>query len=395
VAEKLHSELGASVAERWMACPGSVRASRGLPNTTSVYAAEGTAAHALAERCLKTNSGPAAFIGASFDGIEVTEEMAEAVEVFIATVKDTDVSGMSSELMIEQSFDLASLNPPGPMYGTADAVVWLEKEKHLVVIDLKYGKGYAVDAVGNKQLRYYGLGAILSLPPGVVPDTIELVIVQPRAPHPDGIVRRETITLFDMLDFVTELMDAAVATTTPDASLVAGPHCKFCRAAPTCPALGQRALTLAQSEFDVLAPTLIDPTPPAELPLPVLLHVLENADILSNWLGSVHVYVQGLLESGQEVPGWKLVDKRATRSWGNEDDTVQWLNEQGYTAPDEMYTKKLKSPAQIEKLVGKKNLPQYLVLKKSSGVTLAPDFDTRPARMPGSEFDALPPSSLE
>ena len=42
-----HARLGASNAERWMKCPGSVRLNEGLPRKTSAYAAEGIAAHAI------------------------------------------------------------------------------------------------------------------------------------------------------------------------------------------------------------------------------------------------------------------------------------------------------------------------------------------------------------
>ena len=47
-----HSVLSPSGAHRWMRCPGSIAAESGMPDTSSKYAAEGTAAHELASKCL-------------------------------------------------------------------------------------------------------------------------------------------------------------------------------------------------------------------------------------------------------------------------------------------------------------------------------------------------------
>jgi len=73
----VHSEFGASSAYRWMACPGSVSMSRGVPNTSSVYAEEGTAAHEMGELAIKAGKPASAYVGAkASNGVEYTEEMA-------------------------------------------------------------------------------------------------------------------------------------------------------------------------------------------------------------------------------------------------------------------------------------------------------------------------------
>ncbi len=48
-----HARLSPSAAERWMTCPGSVKLSEGREDKGSAYAAEGTAAHELAEHILR------------------------------------------------------------------------------------------------------------------------------------------------------------------------------------------------------------------------------------------------------------------------------------------------------------------------------------------------------
>ena len=48
-----HAKLSPSSAERWMSCPGSVALNEGKDDKGSSYAAEGTAAHELAEKILR------------------------------------------------------------------------------------------------------------------------------------------------------------------------------------------------------------------------------------------------------------------------------------------------------------------------------------------------------
>src|SRR3546814_20659010 len=53
----------------------------------------------------------------------------------------------------------------------------------------------------------------------------------------------------ELLDWAVELVDAAKRTARPDAPLNPGEWCKFCPAAPTCPAFRQKALDVATAEF--------------------------------------------------------------------------------------------------------------------------------------------------
>jgi hypothetical protein len=86
-----------------------------------------------------------------------------------------------------------------------------------------------------------------------------------------------------------------------------------------------------------------------------------------------------MLENGQTVPGFKLVAKRGIRQWTSEDAVDAWVDTNGLTK--EAYESKLRSPAQMEKVLKKykKELPPELVVSISSGSTLAPESDSRPA----------------
>ena len=165
--------------------------------------------------------------------------MADGVQVYVDAVRAELEPG--DLLLVEQPFSLDQLRPPGEMFGTADAVIYKPKLRRLLVFDLKYGAGVVVEAVGNPQGRYYGLGACMALADRPVSE-VEIVIVQPRAPHPAGPIRRETISAFELVEWSADLLEAAERTLDPEAPLVPGAWCRFCPAAGICPALREQAL---------------------------------------------------------------------------------------------------------------------------------------------------------
>lgn len=378
----IHSEHGASSAYRWTNCPGSVALSRGIPRSDTDYSREGTAAHALAELAHRRLKHPDFWLGEIVEGVEVTEDMADAVRIYLDYLQD--LITLDDEVHVEHRVSLERLNPPVPMYGTCDMLVYRRTEKKLWVIDYKHGKGVPVDVTGNKQLRYYALGALLSLDASQPVDEVEAVIVQPRAPHKDGPIRSETFAPGDLLDFASDLLEAVHLSMQPDAPLRAGDHCKFCPASARCPARRDHSMEIAKSEFDAPAmpdPRLLAPTEVGEL--------LSKVDMVEDWIRALRAHALGEMEAGRAVPGWKLVAKRPMRRWAvPEADIVARLGD----VKDALYEEpKLRSPAQIEKLVGKKRFPADLVASVSSGVTLAPEHDKRPAAAvsAATEFEAI------
>lgn len=399
MAPKAHSNLGASKAHRWMACPGSVNMERDIPDRSSEHAMEGTAAHFLGEEILQGAEYPLGELIPVSDReggevhFPVTEEMLEAVQVYVDFVNEQTTEG--TKRFIEQEFDLDPLNPPAPMYGTSDCAIWNPETRHLHVIDYKHGRGVVVEVEGNPQLMYYALGAVVAL--RVKPETITLSVVQPRAHHADGPVRSWTFGWDTLAAYKRELFAAAERTQAPDAPLVTGDHCRFCKAQAVCPAQKALAEDTAQAEFAVVQADPKALPVPETLELDQLTRALEVAPTIEGWFRAIREHVQYLIEVGEEVPGWKLVEKRATRKWNDETAAAEWLEQQ---IGEEAYEDpKLRSPAQAEKqlkkLAGKeaaKQMDQF-VTKQSSGVTLAPDTDNRPAVVAGvDEFTALPES---
>lgn len=408
--DRRHAELGASKAARWMACPGSVRMARGAPDVDTVYAAEGRRAHSLAEARLRDDQPQLKVL---YDA-----EMWEHVDVYVshvlarrALITEQNQGRAPAALYVEETFDLGALGADEEMYGTADAV--LLGANHLEVIDLKYGAGVLVEVNDNAQLLYYLVGALIAygtrrLKHGREPvawlngrslfeaalgtfTTFRSTIVQPRAGHRDGPIRSADYTADDVRKFVTILLQKAADTARPDAPLVPGSHCRFCPAHATCPAVKKYAMELAQADFSVVP---VDAPPaPESLSLEVAADILRQAPILEDWLAALRARVERELMAGRDVRGWKLVDKRATRKWKDEAEFVR-------VGADLVYEQVVRSPAQVEKLIGKKQFAlayASLVEKKSSGTTLVPENDARPAAKVGAqhEFAALAPGDLE
>lgn len=384
VEKKSHSSLGASTSSRWLACPGSVNLIDSMPehvvqaSSDSPYAREGSAAHKVSELALAHDQNPDLWEGHVFYDTVVTEEMVNYVSMFVEYVRTQADNALLWGS--ERSFALDELNPPRKMWGTTDAWLYFPEQKLLEIVDLKFGVGVVVDAKNNPQLRYYALGALLELMkefPDMEVEQVRLTIVQPRAAHPDGVIRHDTMTLSELLDFSADLLEGAERTMDPNAPLVAGEHCRFCPAASICPELKSKALAVAQDEFANLPSDV--PPEPGTLPSDVLGDLLNRAPILEHWLGALHAEEYRRQMRGESVPGRKLVAGRSHRSWTDEEATRRFLAEKGVTPNDMVKTPKLKSPAQVERMVGKKNLPEHLVQKKQGRYVSVSAEDPRPA----------------
>ncbi len=417
-----HSRLGPSSAERWMACPGAPALVEGLPpGPETIYQHEGNMAHALADYCFREMIAPSE-ADVVYGGEPIPAEMREAVQFFYDTVRaHMTTMGPNVTLWIESRVTLEGLQPPEPMYGTADIVLVGYRQIH--VFDLKYGRGVTVSG-DTPQLGYYALGAALMALRGDEEwdehtpqewikkiedsfDSIKVTIVQPR--QGDAV---RTSTLQDteegvesedqdfsptaLREFAARLLMAAERAHAPDAPLVAGEQCRFCPAKAFCPALKSYAMVAAQTDFDV-APTQ---GPPAveTLTIEQAADYLAKVPVLTAWAEALKARVEEALQRGEDVPGFKLVEKRARRYWlddAEQNPQVLKLGSDAYEEPE------LKSPAQMEKMLGKKQFASLLgslVGKRSTGTTMAPDSDPRPAvgRLPAQvEFAGYLPVTTD
>lgn len=364
----VHSKLGASSYDRWGkslgGCPGSIRLCEGVAKVTSEYAERGTEAHSIAY---------AKLMNQPFVELDDVDEQC-AVDLYVDFVERTS----APVRFLEQRFDLNKYYPN--LYGTADCVFYWPATKKLRVVDYKHGAGVPVEAEENSQLMYYGLGAMASLDEPVA--SIELVIVQPRCHHHLGPVRSWVTTPARILDFVADLIDDAKATEEINAALVPGDHCRWCPAKPTCPALRARANALATQTFSSVSPY----NPEA------LSETLNMLPTMETWIKGVREFAYREAEQGRVPPGWKLVDKRQTRKWRediNKDNLARNLG----LKPPEISEYKMKSPAQVEKLLSKEGKAVFdqFIYSESSGKTLVQSSDKRPEAKERAvtEFDSL------
>lgn len=399
-----HATWSASASDRLWACPGSMALTAGLPDKESEAAAWGTACHQVAEKCLRSGADAVSLLDTvektKAHSFTVDDEMAETAQVYVDYVLGL-LGAPDRTLLIEQKFSLAKINPPFEAGGTGDAVILDRVNKSIEIVDLKGGRGVVVEAVGNKQLRTYALGAVLANPGDW--RTVRVTIVQPRAPHPDGRIRSEKFDVIDLFEWTVDLQEAmatakrALQARLPggvlevpagtdlsrvdtgkmwaDAYLSAGDHCIFCKAKATCPALQATALVEAHTHFKPEG-GMAQPPAPQTLTMDQMVRVLDHADMIQNWLNAVRAYAQDQAEMGVDVAAgdsaYVLTPKRATRKW-NVEDPITAIALRTKREPDEFYNEpKPMSPAQVEKVLGKKGFAQVadLAAAESSGFNL-------------------------
>lgn len=385
----VHSKIGASQAARWMECPASVQQSEGQPSTSSVWANEGTAAHSVAEICLGKQKLAVSMVGqvirvgeAEF---EVTEEMAEAVQVYLDAVwADADRLG-GAKLLIEHKFHLKSIHKD--LFGTNDACL-SEPFGKLIVYDYKHGAGKPVEVERNPQLMIYALGALAD---NLSAETVELVIVQPRAKHKDGSVRRWEISPDELtLWGETELTKAIKATEAKKPTFKVGKWCDWCKGMVTCPALrGKMIEELCADEVDT-APVVpkkgfpaVDTLTPSQIA-----NLLEFKPLAEKYLASVYERAKEDLLAGKAIPGHKVVEGRANRKWVEDfNEKSGWLFQ---IMKADMYETKVKSPAQMEKALKEMGLPPKSIeplVTVSRGLVVVSEFDKRDAYQSADVFD--------
>ncbi|MEE9366994.1 MAG: DUF2800 domain-containing protein [Dehalococcoidales bacterium] len=380
--EKGHASLSASGSDRWMTCPGSVALIATLPKGTksSPAAEEGTAAHEAAALCLQEGVTPAELAGRMFNGFEVTEEMVEALDIYVDYIAAAVERLKGSTLYVEKPFDLSFIRKD--MWGTNDASI-SQPFGELLVGDLKYGKGVLVEVVDNSQLLYYATGALEETQDD--PETVRMVIIQPRARHEDGPVRDWVVTADYVREWAqNELGPAADRARQPGAPLKAGDHCRWCDAAGLCPELGRFAADEAAIDFadPKVKEISVDMT---EIDLT---RAMKALPVVENWCRAVMAAGQQWLESGRPLEGFKLVRGKSNRRWKDEAKTIKTFRSMRVSVKEYMTEPKLVSPAQAEKLKKvSKQVVELLAEKPEGKATIVPDSDPRMEIAPPAETD--------
>jgi len=373
--DRAHALLSASSAHRWLHCTPSPRLEERYEDSESPAAAEGTAAHELAEHKLRQRLDQPSerpenpLQNEDMDGY--TDDYADRV---MAELELAYKENPAAFLAIEQRLDFSHIVPDG--FGTGDAVIIAEPT--MTIIDLKYGKGVKVDAEGNPQMRLYALGALRQF--GMIYDihAIRMVIFQPRINN----INVDEISVTDLLTWAEEVVKPAAAKAiNGEGELVAGEWCGFCRHAARCPALARHDLKPL--------PKTAQATPAAPNPETLsdvqIAQIVEWSGEIKKWLTKVESFALDQANQGHTYPGLKLVEGRSVRRYTDETAVAEAVEKLG----ENPWEKKLLGITAMTKLLGKKRFNDTLgnlVHKPAGKPTLVPVGDKRPE---------LPPTSAE
>lgn len=353
-----HALLSPSSASRWLQCTPSARLEEQFSDNAGDAAAEGTLAHGLGELLIKYQLKliSKAVFNKEFKAIEnnkfydtAMQEHAENYAAFvIERFNEAKSHTADAVLYLEQKLDMTKYVPEG--FGTGDAVIIANGV--LDICDLKYGKGVAVFAENNPQMKLYALGALDEFDFMYDINAVRMTIYQPRI---------DNISSW-MVD-VAELRAWAEEELKPKAALAfhgqgaytAGTHCQFCRAKATCKANADFNLEIAKHEFK--AERLLSDEEIAD--------ILTRAPMFTTWLNSVleHALDQAV-NHNKKYPGFKLVEGRSNRAYTDEEKVAAFLIKEHNYPEDLIYQpRKILGITAMEKALGKGVFASTLGLK--------------------------------
>jgi hypothetical protein len=378
-----------------MRCPGSLLAEEPMPNNSSSFADEGTAAHEFAGLFLSeeyTKEAAQALIDVL--GVEVngtvwplTKDRFEPIWDYVRLVREYAKGGA---LYVENRVDFSNYLAQPDAFGTSDGIIVHEDEGRLTVIDLKFGMGERVDADwldkgmktrGNEQLMLYALGALYEY--GWMADfkTVVMVISQPRLNH----VSEYACSVQELLEFGEEAKAGAAAALDPDAPRVSGEkQCRWCKVKGTCQTL----------RADVLDAVSLELSDMPDVDADDLGSAMDMVDLVEDWAKGVREEAARRLSQGKPVTGFKLVTgRKGNRAWSNKDQAEAVLKRYRLRQ-NEIYDQSLISPTTAEKLLAEKfpkrwEKVQNLISRADGKPSVAPVTDKRPALVVKSVADEL------
>lgn len=378
-ADRNHALLSASGAYRWLSCPGSARLEDKFEDEPSIYAAEGTLAHEIAElkiiKYFTTDLRPSEFkkrINELKKNELYSAEMDRYTNEYRDYINDIYLSFESKPFFLaEQKVDFSSYVPEG--FGTVDCTLVGDKVIH--IFDLKYGKGVPVTAENNPQGMLYALGTYLEQSAIDEIEKVVIHIVQPRIKNTSSF----EISSEELLKWAESIKDVAQKAYEGSNEFHVGEHCGFCKANGNCRKQAEKYMNI-----EVLDPALLTDEEIGE--------GLAKVKELSKWAKKFEDYALVRAQNGGNVKGWKLVAGRGgNRTFTDKAVAAQLLEEVGLDR-EEIYKTELISVTAAEKLLGEETLYKIAgnyIQKPEGKPTLATLDDKRPAlelRTPADVF---------
>lgn len=402
-----HALLSASSAHRWLNCTAAPHFEEQFSDGTSVYAEEGTLAHAICELYARkrfTVMTKRKF-NAELKKLQAKElfqdEMLKTAEAYVEYLNEKAMGYASKpHIAMEVKVDLTDYIPEG--FGTCDCIMVGGDTLHIT--DYKHGKGVPVSAVENPQMMLYALGA-LRLYGAVFGEQIKKVSMGICQPRLSDEASEYELPVEDLLAWGKIIQPIAKEAFDGPGTFKPGDHCRFCKGKAQCRVRAEYftqfskyenaeiagKMTAAEFEDYEQAENLGAEVPPLLTNLDVAT-LLTTAAGLAAWYKDLQDYATSALLAGDEIPGYKLVEGRSNRVFTSVDDAVQVLVTAGY---DEamIYDRKPKTLSELEKMLGKKTFAELLsefVVKPKGKPTLVLATDKREAFNPGAaEFEGV------
>lgn len=361
-----HAVLSASGSNRWLHCHPSARLEEPIEEKPSIYAAEGTEAHSVAEQKLRNwiEGHPRRKVKAANGEMDEATNVYKdyVLEVYNKEKKRSDIA----DLFIEVQVDLTPWIPEG--FGTSDAVIVSNHTLH--VIDFKYGEGVKVNAPHNPQLTIYAAGVMALYDCLYDFEKVQLHIVQPRRDH----ISTWEITTQELADWMENVVKpAAIEAWNGEGERQAGDWCKFCRAKGNCNARAARMKAIDE-RYQRMCGMLLTDQQIAEL--------LPELPGLIDWAKEVQEFALDQALKGTIYKGYKVVEGISRRKITNESKVAEELQNAGFEYNKIMTKPKLQTITALEKLVGKNEFAEIagIYIEKPQGKpTLVPVSDKRPA----------------
>jgi hypothetical protein len=206
--------------------------------------------------------------------------------------------------------------------GTVDCWSYDPKSRILYVWDYKYGFG-VIEPFENWQLINYAVGIIDSLRVRDDGIKVRMSVIQPRAPHPQGPIRRWVVKGSDLRPYANQLHAAAHEALGPDPRTQSGPHCRDCRARHACPAANAAALLAIDVVYRAEPFELDDAAIGAQLTV-----LKRAAKAIESRLTALESTAETKIRAGSMIPGWAMERGAAGKlAWTKPDGEILALGE--------------------------------------------------------------------
>ena len=397
IEEATHAVYAPSSAERWLQCPGSIKAAAEMHASGSehnIYTASGSVIHAIGEDLLNTffiaksnwrkvlddavgsTWGSWCELEPEYAVLTVDNDMIDQAEEYLARARELyEELQMEDPSAVIDVFIETRVRFDDRLYGTADLI--FATPSHIVVCDLKTGAGNMVWPEDNKQgLTYAGL-YVMGIEYSNIPDNIWIAIIQP--PHTNNVLKTWKTDLQTVMSHMNDVVMAM-----EQDHLKAGSWCRWCPARANCSKLHELATNAQSLNLDGMSSAGWK-------------DALELAAILEPWCKQVKARATQLAkENGLNVPGYKLVDSYGRTTWQSEHAAGQALTEfledivPLEDSPPLWKEAPLRTPRQVEDILKKalkehavtpeeiKVLLEGLTTTPHRGTVLVPASDKRP-----------------